>query len=218
MRVQFLGKGNRLLYCDDNVVRITQLKTLFKQEEMKEKKVYDFMKVVINAGPCIEFYNHYGELWDEVRFNKEYLKLAKKIANKIRIESNKYIESLKDDDFKNNEGLIPHINILINELVKKESEFINEIYTLPPKIFQPFQAVNIFFKNNTVENIEYIELIKIIEILYDILNEIFIEAGYIFKEYEEIGLQCYKANGEELLTFTSIDKKVICQMGKESKL
>ena len=82
MRVQFMG--NKLLYCDDNVVRVTQPKAMFKKEEVKEIKVTELAKAEITDSYTINFYNKLGEHWDGVNFtDKEYLSMANRIVELI---------------------------------------------------------------------------------------------------------------------------------------
>ncbi|CAK7084160.1 hypothetical protein [Tissierella sp.] len=82
MRVQFMG--DRLLYCDDNIVRITQEKTLFKKEEAKEIKVSELAKAEITDSYTISFYDKLGQFWDSVNFSdKNYLSMANKIVELI---------------------------------------------------------------------------------------------------------------------------------------
>lgn len=218
MKVQFIGKGDKILYCDDEIVRITKEKTFFKKEEVKEKNVWDFMKAEIYMDSCIRFYDHYGELWDEIYFKKEYLERTNRIVEKIKIESSIYRESLKDDIFKSNVNLIPIINETLKEKVKNESEFIEEVFTLSPKVFQLYQPVKIFFKGNSWDLMSYERVLWAAQTMYDIIYEIFIEVGYIFKDSTDIEIQCFKTTGEEIITFSSIDKKVIEKMEKEGKL
>lgn len=217
MKVQFLGKNNKILYCDDNIIRITKQKTLFKKEEVKEKNVHDFGKVEISYGPCIKLYDHYGQLWDEVCFDKEYLDRTERVAQKLRIESRKYIESFNDEVFNKNKELIPDINKALWEEIKKETSFISEIYTLPPKVFQPFHPVTVIFKKGT-PHIEHMKLLEIVEVIYDMCLNVFLESGYVLDEHEEIGIQCYTSDGEEMVTYTSLDKKIVKQMIEEGKM
>ncbi len=82
MRVQFWG--DRLLYCDDNIVRITQEKTLFKKEEVREIKVSELAKAEITDSYIISFYDKTGQFWDSIKFtDKEYLSMANKIVELI---------------------------------------------------------------------------------------------------------------------------------------
>lgn len=84
MRVQFLGKENKILYCDDNVVRIIQEKTLFKKEEVKEIQVSELAKAEITDTYTISFYDITGKLWDSVSFSdKDYLSMADRIVELI---------------------------------------------------------------------------------------------------------------------------------------
>ena len=82
MRVQFMG--DRLLYCDDDILRITQAKTMFKKEEVREIKVSELAKAEITESYIISFYDKTGKFWDSINFpNAEYLNMATRITELI---------------------------------------------------------------------------------------------------------------------------------------
>lgn len=78
MRVQFLAKGNVILYCDDGVLRITEQKTLFRKKKVKEFSVDEIGLVEFERG-VLYFYDNEGICFEHAVVPRKYEDLADKI-------------------------------------------------------------------------------------------------------------------------------------------
>lgn len=129
MKIQFMCRGNKILYCDDEIIRITQEKTLIRAKDVKEAKVSDFSEVIMPNRTSLELYDDYGNHWGEVQYNKRYIKWAEEIVETIKreIEIKKQNPEYNEQDRRLSKDLEFRKFIISHGIEYKEYEQMNKI-------------------------------------------------------------------------------------------
>lgn len=86
MRKQFADKNGNIVYCDDNLLRVTVPKKFFRKEVINEIGVTKIKKCTIDTNLNMIFYLENDIIWQEVKLEDRNLTIAEKIRTFINID------------------------------------------------------------------------------------------------------------------------------------